>query len=222
MSQSIVGRMIVKDLFLARWLVIGALVLSAGTLALMPLGPISFYVGTVSYICVLIILNIMIVMSIVAQEKKDKVLLFVLSLPISTGQYMIAKMTASLIAFVVPFLVTGAGVFVLFDATPLPNGFLPFASTVMGYILAYFFVFLTVALIADSGFWNAIVIVVGNISTNFFIPYAIRLPSVVANSRTETVAWSSDVLLILAVELGVCAVALGLAIHLSLRKKDFI
>ena len=40
--------------------------------------PVSAYVGGVSLICVMVILNIFLVMSGVVQERKDKVLLFVL------------------------------------------------------------------------------------------------------------------------------------------------
>ena len=54
-------------------------------IAIMPLGRVSAYVGGVSLICVLVILNIFLVMSGVVQERKDKVLLFVLSLPVSTA-----------------------------------------------------------------------------------------------------------------------------------------
>ena len=51
----------------------------------MPLGTVTAYVGCVSLICVLVILNIFLVMTAVVQERKDKVQLFILSLPVSTG-----------------------------------------------------------------------------------------------------------------------------------------
>ena len=53
----------------------------------MPLGASPAYVGGVSLICALIVLNIFLVMGGVVQERKDKVLLFILSLPVSTMQY---------------------------------------------------------------------------------------------------------------------------------------
>ena len=91
-----------------------------------------------SLICVLIVLNIFLVMSGVVQEKKDKVLLFVLSLPVSTTQYTVAKVLANAIAFTVPWLVLTAANIVMIDVRRFPNGLLPFWVTVLGYLLFYY------------------------------------------------------------------------------------
>ena len=66
----------------------------------MPLGTVTAYVGFVSLICAIVILNIFLVMTAVVQERKDKVHLFILSLPVSTTQYAAAKMSSNAIAFV--------------------------------------------------------------------------------------------------------------------------
>jgi hypothetical protein len=222
MSQSIVRRLVLKDLYLARWLILGSLVLAAATLALTPLGLVLFYVGSVSFLCVLILLNVFVVTLTVAQEKKEKVLLFALSLPISTTQYAMAKMTSSLIAFFVPLVLMGLGAVIVTDLTILPNGMIPFTLLIMAYVALYFCVFLAVALAADSGFWNTIVIIIGNISINFFIAFVFQLPSVVEHSRGETAMWTSDLVTIFVIELALCVVALGLGMFFTLRKKDFI
>ena len=97
MSRSVVRQLIVKDLYLTRWMVVGSLAAGAAAIALMPLGVVSGYVSSVSLICTLIILNIFLVMSGIVQERKDKVQLFFLSLPVSTAQYTIAKIVANAI-----------------------------------------------------------------------------------------------------------------------------
>jgi hypothetical protein len=221
-SQSIVRHLVLKDLYLARWLILGSLVLAAATLALTPLGQVLYYVGSVSFLCVLILLNVFVVTLIVAQEKKEKVLLFALSLPISTTQYTLAKMTSSLIAFFVPLVLMGLGAVIVTDLTILPNGMIPVTLLVMAYIAVYFCVFLGVALVADSGFWNTIVIITGNITINFFIAFVFQLPSVNRNSGGETAIWTPDLVAIFVIELTVCVLALGLSMFFTLRKKDFI
>ncbi len=222
MSQSIVRQLVWKDLYLSRWLILGSLVLAAATLALTPLGLVLFYVGSVSFLCVLILLNVFVVTLTVAQEKKEKVLLFVLSLPVSTTQYAIAKMTSSLIAFFVPLVLMALGAVIITDITILPNGMIPVTLVVMAFIAVYFCAFLGIALATDSGFWNTIVIIMGNVSINFFIAFVFQLPSVSDNSRGETAVWTSELVTVLAIELALCVVALGLGMFFTLRKKDFI
>lgn len=89
--SGIVRRLVVRDLYLMRWVVLASLVSGAAAVAILPIGGASAYVGGVSLICVLVILNIFLVMTGIVQEKKDKVLLFTLSLPLSPAQYTIAR-----------------------------------------------------------------------------------------------------------------------------------
>ena len=82
MSRSVVRQLIVKDLYLTRWMVVGSLAAGGAAIAVMPLSVVSGYVSSVSLICTLVILNIFLVMSGIVQERKDKVQLFFLSLPV--------------------------------------------------------------------------------------------------------------------------------------------
>ena len=75
----------------------------------MPLGRVSAYVGSVSLICTLIILNIFLVMGGIVQEKKDKVQLFILSLPVSTAQYTWRRSPPTPSRSSVPWLVLTIG-----------------------------------------------------------------------------------------------------------------
>jgi ABC-2 type transport system permease protein len=79
MSAPIVRQLILKDLYLFRWMIVGSLVAGGAAISIMPLSQVSSYVGAISLICTLIVLNIFLVMGGVVQEKKDKVLLFILS-----------------------------------------------------------------------------------------------------------------------------------------------
>ena len=87
MNSAIIRQLVLADLYLLRWMIVGAVAGGAGAIAVMPLGRVPAYVGSVLLICVLIILNIFLVMSGIVQERKDKVQVFVLSLPISPMQY---------------------------------------------------------------------------------------------------------------------------------------
>jgi ABC-2 type transport system permease protein len=222
MSAPIVRQLILKDLYLLRWMIIGSIGAGAAAIAIMPLSPISGYVGAVSLVCTLIVLNIFLVMNGVAQEKKEKVILFILSLPVSTTQYLVAKVAANAIAFLVPWLVLTIATFAVVDISALPNGLLPYWLAALGYILFYYCALLAVGLVWDSAGAHTAAIIVGNISFNFFIPFLLRLPSVAAHAKGDTAVWTGDILAILGAELVAGGLALGSAVYVRSRTGDFV
>lgn len=224
MSRSVVTRLILKDFYIQWPLLAGSLLLGFAmiALALYGGGPITFYVGSVSFICVLILLNVLLVGGTVAQEKKDRVMLFVLSLPVSTTQYALSKLVSSLLAFLIPFTLLGAAAVLVIALTPIPHGLIPLTLAVMGYVCVYFCIFLGVALAADSVLMNTIVIILGNVLLNFLIAWLLSRPSVALASKGPVAIWSPEILGALAVEILGSLLALAAALLVILRKKDFL
>ena len=222
MNGSIVRHLVLKDLYLVRWMIAGSIGAGLVALAVMPLGRVSAYVGGVSLICVLVILNIFLVMGGVVQEKKDKVLLFILSLPVSTTQYTVAKVLANATAFIVPWLILTTANIVMIDVSQIPNGILPFWVAVLAYLLFYYCALLAVALVKDTTGWHTTAIIIGNVSVNFLIPFLLSRPSVSANSEGATAIWTGDIVAIIAIEILAGVAALGLAVYFHSRRLDFI
>jgi hypothetical protein len=222
MSQSAVRHLIVKDLYLTRWIMVGAILAGAAALVLMPRSMVLGYVATVSLICTLVILNIFLVMVGITQERKDKVQLFFLSLPVSTGEYTVAKFAANAIAFVVPWSVLTLATIVVIDRSVIPNGVIPFWVTVLVYLLAYYFVLVAVALVTDSSGWHATTITAGNISVNFLIPFLLWLPSVASHREGPVAVWTPDIVAIIAIELVIGVVAVCLGVLVRSRTPDFV
>jgi ABC-type transport system involved in multi-copper enzyme maturation permease subunit len=210
------------DLYLMRWPVISSLLAGVVAIAVIPLGPVSSYVGGVCLICVLVILNIVLVMTFIVQEKKDKVQIFMLSLPVSTTQYTAAKLLANAIAFAGSWVLLTIGVASVIDASDLPNGILPFLLTVLAYLLMYYAVLLAVGLASDSSGWHATVITIGNISVNFLIPWLMSQPSVYLNRNNPTAVWTGDIMAVLAVEIAIAVTALGVGLYVRSRRTDFV
>ena len=220
--SAFVGPLIRKDLFLMRWAILGTLAGGLGGLALMPAGGLLTYVGGVSLICALIILNIFVALYGVAQERREKMLLFVLSLPVSPLQITLSKVAAMAIAFGLPWgVLTGATVIIV-GATGLPDGILPFWIAVLAYLLLYFCALLAVALLQVSTGWHAAAITAGNLSVNFVIPLLLALPSVKANHAGEQAVWSADLVGIIALEVALGVAVLGLAVWRRARQPDFV
>jgi ABC-2 type transport system permease protein len=224
MSRSVVTRLVLKDFYLQWPLIAGSLLLGFAMLgiALFGGGPITFYVGSVSFICVLILLNVLLVGATVAQEKKDKVMLFVLSLPVSTTQYALTKLVSSLLAFLIPFCLLGGAAILVIALTPIPHGLIPLTLAVMMYVCVYFCIFLAVALAADSVLKNTIVIICGNVGLNFLIAWLLNRPSVALASKGPVAIWSPEIIATLTVEVLGSLLALAAALVMILRKKDFL
>ena len=223
MTQSIVVQLALKDFYLSRWVVITSLAAGAVSLAVAPLDPVAFYVGSVSFICVLIVLNIFLVMSGVTQEKKDKVRLFVLSLPVSTTQYTLAKVAANFAAFALPWLLLTGGCLVLIALTAIPDGLMPIALAVSTYLLGYYCVLLGVSVATESQMWPSVVILCGNIGVNLLIPMLFRTESGRAYlASPDVVSWGSDIVATIALQLAAGVLGLTIGIVRQTRKRDFV
>jgi ABC-2 type transport system permease protein len=224
MSRSIVMRLVLKDFYLQWPLLAGSLILGFALLALALFGggPITFYVGSVSFLCVLVLLNVLLVGSTVAQEKKDRVMLFVLSLPVSTTQYAVAKLVSSLLAFLIPFCLLGGAALLVIALTPIPHGLIPLTMAVMMYVCLYFCIFLAVALSADSALLNTLVMILGNLLISFLIAWLLNHPSVAQAAKGPVAIWPAEILTSLTVEILGSLVALATALLIILRKKDFL
>ena len=222
MTQSVVRQLILKDLYLLRWLVLGSLGSGLAVIAMMPLGNVPAYVGGVSLICIIVILNIVLVTHSVVQERKDKVLLFVLSLPVSTRQYVATKIASNAIAFVGSWAILTLAVTAVIDRSALPNGILPFLIAILTYLLMYYCILLAVATLTDSSAWSTTVIIVGNVSINFVIPLLLGLPSIAAHRSGSTAVWTTGITTLIAVEAVAGVAAVLVAFHLRSRTTDFV
>jgi ABC-2 type transport system permease protein len=220
--SEVVRHLILKDLYLTRWMIVGSILAGLGAIALMPVSKGSAYVGSVSLICVLIVLNIFLVMNYVVQERKDKVLLFILSLPVSTSQYLAAKVTANAIAFMLPWLVLTIAAITVIRVTPLPDGMLPMWMAVHAYLLGYYCALLAVGLVWEGTGPHAAAITIGNVSLNFLIALLLSLPSVHQQSNSPAAVWTADVITIAAGEVVFGLAALGLGFYVTSRRTDFV
>jgi ABC-2 type transport system permease protein len=222
MNSAIIRQLVLADLYLLRWMILGAVAGGVAAIALMPLGRVPAYVGWVLLICVLVILNMYLVMSGIVQERKDKVQVFMLSLPISPMQYTAAKIVSNAIGFVVPWIVLTAAALVMVRVSWIPDGMAPMGAVVLGYLLSYYCVMLSVALVTDSTGWHATVITIGNVSVNFLIPLLHGLPSVIKYRAGPVAVWTADIVTLLVLEVAVGAAAICLGWYVRSRNTDFV
>jgi ABC-2 type transport system permease protein len=224
--RSVTGRLIAKDLYLYRWLILGSLLAGVASLVLSRFtggddattGP---NLGILLFITTIIAFGVSLPI-LVLQEHENKSQLFVLSLPVSPAQYSIAKVAAALIAFLVPWLTLTVGVVVLTAATPAPDGGIPFFVAMMTFFLVNFCLLIALTVITMS--WLAAIsgILITNFSVTVFLVQVGRLPGIEGRSQEAVATWSPAILTVLGIELAAILLSLGLAFVLPSRKKDFV
>ena len=226
-NRSIVGRLVAKDLYFCRWLIAGTLIAGVLSLAISRLstadnaatGP---NLGIILFITTIIAFGVSLPMVAILKERQDRSQLFVLSLPVSPAQYSIAKVSAALIAFLVPWLVLTAGVVVATALSAGPHGGVPFFVAMMTFFLASFCLLMAVVVVTMSEMVAVAGILLTNVAVTVFLVKVGRLPGVAGRSQDAVATWSPTILTILALEIAAILLALGLAFYLPSRKRDFV
>jgi len=222
--MSLVPRLILKDWYFNRWIIVAYIAL--GLVALLLIGLESeglFYAGSILLITVLIGLGIHLAMTTVLQERKGKVLTFVMSLPISAMVYTAAKVLANLLIFLVPWITLVIGSFLVVHARgTLPDGIIPFVVVVLTEIFAAYCIVLGTALVTEAESWTIAVIVLSNLFFNFFIYYVSNMPAIAADMKGAVAVWGPSIWQLLFAEIAVAGLALALTFFFQSRKVNFV
>jgi ABC-type transport system involved in multi-copper enzyme maturation permease subunit len=220
MNNSIVTRLVAKDLFLYRWFIVGSTLAGLASLLVSGLHGLT---GLIMFMTTIVALGVFIAMYGILVERKEKTLLFVLSLPVTPLQYAAAKVLAALIAFLIPVIVLAAvalGYNLAFD--PPPNGEIPVTVAMLGLFLANFCFLVALLLITGMEVWAVAGILLTNLSIPIFMNVVYGLPGVAEHVQGPVAVWSPAILTILGVEALVALLALGIAFTVQSRRTDFI
>lgn len=221
MSQSITRQVVTGDLYLYRWLMLYTMVVGLAAIFGSGFSDRMRIIGWILLVTAIVAYGVFLVFYGLLATRQTRSVVFVLSLPISPMQYARAKVTAVLIAFLVPWVVlSGTVVGLTLGLERVPDGQVPFVVTIMGLFLANFCLLIAIGLITGSEQWG----IVGILATNTSIPIfmSVILPAIGADPAAATMTWSSGTLLVLAIELAVIIGSLALAFYVQSRKRDFI
>jgi ABC-2 type transport system permease protein len=220
--NALTRRLIAKDFYLQRWLIAIAIVGGLASLAIAAEGAMRFNIGVLAWITTMISFGIMVAMLGVVTERKERAQLFVLSLPLSHGDYVRIKLLALLAIYIPGWLVLSAGAVTLVLVMPnLPDGLIPYTVLLSVFFLANFSLVLCGALhTASEGLMTAI-IVVTNMGVSLFIFLVGSIAPIRDHFHDPTPVWNDAFWTVLAVELVVFALALCLPHLFAARRRDF-
>ena len=186
-------------------------------------GPIATVLGSTWFFVSLVVLGSMLPVSNVINERKKQTLPFLVSFPISVGQYTAVKLVSTVGMFVVPWvaLVVAAVIFIA-SRQDLPDGMIPGIIVLAVLTFIGFCIIAGAALASESEGLTIAATVATNSSYGFAWYLYVRNPQLRTQMGNPVAVWSPEVLTILAAEIAAIVLILGVTFYLQSRKRDFV
>lgn len=222
MNHPMIGKLIGKELALNRTFMAAAVAGGVVSLGLSTLGKLGWAAGSIMFLTVLIAYGVILPMYAIAGERKERTRLFVLSLPVSRGDYVLAKVIGLTLTFLIPWTVLLIGALVLILATPMPDGLAVFTILLMTFALADFGVIACAAMLINSEGGMAVVIIFMNMSVTFFMVGITSLTRIGKDMSVDAINWSTPALATLGAESAVLVIALAVLLWIARREPEVI
>jgi hypothetical protein len=223
MNGSIVRQLILKDWRLQRIQILISII--AGAIALVVIQGKSepaVVVGSVWFFISLIMVGTMLPMAGIVNERKKQNLAFMMSLPVTAIQYTLAKMISTLGMFLIPWLTLVISAVWVIKTRGLPLGAIPMLLILAMLPLIGLALITGAALVGESEGWGIAANVFCSSSYGLTWYFFTRVPALMESAKSPTLLWNSAVLTVLASELGITVLLLGLTFYLQSRKRDFV
>jgi len=219
----VIRKLIAKELYVYRWLVTGGAISGVASVLIASLSKTGFNIGALTWLTTIIALGVMLALYGIMNERKEHTLQFVLSLPLSTRDYVRAKMLGLTLCFLVVWLVSSVAALILvFAMDAIPDGLSAYVILLCFFMLANFAVVLCGMAHAASEALSSAIIVVTNMGVSIFMFTIGPLPGISQSMWGPTPAWNSTFWTVLGCELAVLVIAFALPFFLAARRRDFI
>ena len=222
MSNPMVGKLIRKELSLNRPFMAGTLFAGLVSVGISLTGRVAFAVGGIMFVTALIAFAVTLPMFAIAGERKEKSRLFVLSLPISRGDYIWSKLIGVALTFLIPWTVLLVVVLTLVLTTPIPDGMVVYSTLLMMFAFTDFCVIACASMLIDREGLMAVVIIFMNMSVTFFIVGVSALTRIGPESTVDAVSWNPTALTILGSEIAVVVAAFFILLWISRREPEIV
>jgi len=219
----ITRKLIVKELYVNRWMVAGGALSGVASILIATLGKTGFNVGALTWLTTIIATGVMLALYGIMNERKENALQFVLSLPLSISEYVRAKMLGLFAGFLIMWSIScAAALLLVFLKASVPDGIAPYVTLLCVFMLANFAVVLCGALHAQSEALNSAVIVVTNMGVSIFMFTVGPMPGIQQHMWAPVPVWNDTFWTVLFCELAVLVIALTLPFVFAARRRDFL
>lgn len=217
-------KLIAREFHTHRWMIGGSILAGLAGIAVVARGGImNFNVGFLIWLTTIVAFGVVVAMFGIASERKERVMNWVLSLPVAHGDYVRIKVLALLLCFIVVWFVLSAAAIGLVVAQPdLPDGLLPFAVLLSAFLLANYSFVVCSALHVHSEGPMTVVIIVHNIAITLFMFAVASIGDISSHMQEPVAVWNSAFWTVLAVELAVFLLLFAMPFLVAARRRDFI
>jgi ABC-type transport system involved in multi-copper enzyme maturation permease subunit len=216
-------KLIAREVHMHRWLIGGSVLTGfAGLVVVARGGTMNFNVGFLVWLTTIVAFGVVVAMFGIATERKERVMNWVLSLPVAHGDYVRIKVLALLLCFAVVWFVLLSAALGFIVALPgLPDGLLPFAVLLGAFLLGNYSFVVCSALHSHSEGWMTVVIIVHNTVISLFMFAVAAIDDISRYMQGPVPVWNSAFWTVLAVELVVFLVLFALPFLVAARRRDF-
>lgn len=220
----ITWQLVKKDWHFNKLPMLGYAVLSVVALVCISLATgVSFYVGSTLLITLVVVIGIHMIFVTTIHERSKQNLPFIMSLPITYMQYTRAKLIANIGVFGLAWLAITVGVIAIVSTSAdLPNGFIPFASIILGELLAANILILGVAMVTESEAWTIVVMATCNLCISLFIYFASSLEAIRVHMEGPVAVWNGTALTMISLEALAILIIIALTFFAQARKNDYL
>lgn len=212
-----------KELFMHRWALVFTTAAGGAALLVATQGRLGFNVGSLCWLTALVALGVLLPMQGIVQERKDRALLFTLSLPLSRADYLRNKQLGLLLSFGMPWLALSLGALALVRLDPdIPDGLEPLVVLICTFLLANFSVVVCVGLLTKADAVFTATIIATNMAVTLFLFLVGGLDAIQSHVDGPTPTWNATALTVLAAELGLLTLASALPFALATRRRDLL
>jgi ABC-type transport system involved in multi-copper enzyme maturation permease subunit len=219
----VVRKLVAKELYVNRWFIVGGAFSGIASMLIATLGKTGFNVGALTWLTTIIATGVMLALYGIMNERKEHALQFVLSLPLSIGDYVLAKVMGLTLSFLLVWGASSAAALLLvFGKESVPDGLAPYTVLLCFFMLANFAVVLCGTLQAQTEALTSAIIVVTNMGVSMFMFTIAPLPGINQHMWAPAPVWNSTFWTVLGCELAVLVLALVLPFFLAARRRDFL
>lgn len=224
MTRSIVPQLVRKDLQIMKsavlaWWAGGIAAIAATVIA----GSRFFIFGMILFVSCMAGAGVHAVIMSVVEERREKTLAFIMSLPITVKEYTTAKLIANLAIFLTVWTTLSAASLVIFlGPGGMPDGALPFVVIVLVGILLAYTVILATSLISESIGWSIASMVVANLGTQLFLWWVASFDGIKSVVGGTVAVWNRTAISVLGGQIAVIVGLVALTYALQARKSDFV
>ncbi len=220
--SALTRKLLAKELYLNRWLMLATTVGGLASVGIATLGNTGFNIGSLTWMTTVVVLGVMLGLHGLINERKDRSLLFTLSLPLSASDYLRAKLWGLLLCFLMPWLALSIGAVGLVLLTPVPDGLLPLVVLLCLFLLTNFSLVLCGGLLTTSeGAFTAIIITT-NMGVTLFMFMVGGIPAIHEHLRGAVPQWNGAFRTVALTELAVLALAVLIPFVLAGRRRGLI